>query len=264
MSAELAGVAAESGDVAAWLRELSTAEPVTILSRSRTTDTSIITLPSLERVVRKRWRWPGIAERLKGLGRTTALASTPAEREFTALARTYGADALAFHPQPLGFLVMRSRGLASEAMLILAEVPGSVDLAHFLRGETDMDSRRRALADLARRTAAMHGDGVTDGDFHPRNVLVDTQSWRTWKVDCGRQRVRRRPADRRRVEYDLACLDVGLARFASRSERIRAIDAYLIALDELPDRRSWIARVAALSAQIEPKESSRLPPARNE
>jgi len=253
----------DPSDIEGWLLALHAAEPVTILTRSRTTDTSIVEVPSLGRAVRKRWRWPGVTERLKGVGRTTALASTPAEREFTALERTYGERGIEFHPAPLAAFVERSGGLASGAMLLLTEIEGSVDLAEFLRDERASALRRDVLADLAARIAAMHGDGVTDGDLHPRNVLVDAAGPRTWKVDCGRQRAQRQPASRRRAEYDLACLDVGLARFASAAERTRALAAYLAARGASTELRSWATRVAAMGARLAPKEADRLPPPSN-
>ncbi len=251
----------------AWLHAVADADPISEYTRSRTTDTSIVEVPGLGRAVRKRWRWPGAAERLKGIGRTTALALTPAEREFRALGRTYGDERLAFHPLPLAFLVARRGALARTAMLLLTEIPDTLDLAEFLLEEPAPQRRRQVLADLARRVGAMHADGVTDGDCHPRNVLVDAATGRTWKVDCGRQRARPRPADRRRAEYDLASLDVGLARFASRSERVRALNTYVtVRADGSASRswRSWSERVTALAARIAPHEAPRLPARRDQ
>jgi len=248
----------------AWLHAAANADPISEYTRSRTTDTSIVEVPGLGRAARKRWRWPGTAERLKGIGRTTALALTPAEREFRALGRTYGDERLVFHPGPLAFLVERRGALAHTAMLLLTEIPDTLDLAEFLLAERAPQRRRQVLADLAHRVGAMHADGVTDGDCHPRNVLVDTATARTWKVDCGRQRARPRPAERRRAEYDLACLDVGLARFASRSERARALRTYLAACPSAAASRSWSRRVTALAARIAPHEAQRLPARRDQ
>ena len=134
-----------------------------------------------------------------------------------------------------------------------------------MRGSGRNPSRRRdVLADLAERVAAMHEAGVTDGDCHPRNVLVDAAPCRTWKVDCGRQRAGGRPAIGRRAEYDLACLDVGLTRFASRSERLRALCAYLSARAMRGALREWATRTSAFTARIAPEESRRLPASPNE
>jgi tRNA A-37 threonylcarbamoyl transferase component Bud32 len=256
-------VAGQGPRVGTWLAAVQASESLENLTLARTTDTAIVEVPLLGRVVRKRWRWPGMKERLRGVGRTTALARTPAEREYLALQRRYGPDAVTFHPRPLAVLVERRGALAQAAMLLLTEIPESVDLAEFLRDEAAPARRRAILADLATRMAAMHASGVTDGDCHPRNILIERAATRTWKVDCGRQRVGRPPATGRRAEYDLACLDVGLARFASRSERVRALATYLSARSQRGDLRSWATRVVALRGRIAPEESRRLPPPRD-
>lgn len=243
-----------------WLAEAHDAPPLAALTRSRTTDTAVLAAPGVGRVVRKRWSWPGLEERLKGIGRTTALARTPAEREHAALARTYGPHALRFHPAPLAVRVVREGPFAVRAMLLLAEVPGAVDLATFLRDEPPGPRRRSVLADLARRTRAMHDDGVADGDFHPRNLLVEPGAQRVWKVDCARQRRHHAPLSRRRADHDLACVDVGLARFATRTERLRALRTYLDAPRGDPAVRSRARSLDALRRRLEIDEERRLPP----
>lgn len=252
---------ASLGDTAAseWLADAHDAPPERELTRSRTTDTSLIATPSGGAVVRKRWRWPGLEERLKGLGRTTAFARTPAEREWEALGRTYGASDLRFHPAPLAVRVERRGGFAVRAMLLLEEVPGCVDLATFLRDEDDRERRRRVLHDLATRTRAMHADGVADGDLHPRNLLVERDALRVWKVDCARQRRRAAPLTGRHADHDLACIDVGLARFATRAERLRALRVYLDVGAGAPATRRRAAAILALRARLDATEASRLP-----
>jgi tRNA A-37 threonylcarbamoyl transferase component Bud32 len=246
-----------------WLADAWAADPLRELTRSRTTDTAVIDLAGLGPAVRKRWRWPGVREQLKGVGRTTALARTPAEREFAALGRSYAAHA-PFHPRPLAAWIERGRSLATAAMLLLELVDDAVDLAMFLRDEGDAGRRRAVLADLAAKLAAMHDAGVTDGDCHARNVLVQPAEARTWKVDCGRQRMGRAPATGRRTVYDLACLDVAFERFASDEERARFLERYLAGRGAAPDHGDFSRRLAAFRERIAPEESRRLPPRRDE
>ena len=237
------------------------AAPIRWLTQSRTTDTAVVEVPGWGIVVRKRWRWPGLGERLKGVGRTTALAATPAEREWRALGRTYGAHGLRFHPGPLALRVEREGAFAARAMLLLEAVPAARDLAAYLADERDRASRASVLADLATRVRAMHGDGVADGDLHPRNLLVQGGDLRVWKVDCARQRRHRAPLTGRRADYDLACIDLGLARFASRGERLRALRVYVGGDGGTRDLRAQASRIAAMRRRIDPVEARRLPPA---
>ncbi len=253
---------AANADTASCVAAAHDVEPETVLTRSRTTDTCVIVVAGLGRAVRKRWWWPGTAERIKGLGRTTALARTPAEREFVALGRTYGDDALAFHPTPLAARVERRGGFAVRAMLLMTEIAGAVELALFLRDERDPRRRRDVLLDLAARTAAMHGAGVADGDFHARNLLVQPASARVWKVDCPRQRACTAPLGHRRADLDLACVDVALALFATRAERLRALRHYLGGAP----RREQVRRRARAVGTLRrgsacDRERHRLPPA---
>lgn len=246
--------------VDAVLAAVHDAVPLRWLTRSRTTDTAIVQVPGRGSVVRKRWRWPGFGERLKGVGRTTALAPTPAEREWRALGRSYGSSGLRFHPRPLALRIEREGAFAARAMLLLEEIPDASDLAEYLAGEAHPSSRAAVLRDLASRVRVMHADGVADGDLHPRNLLVQSRDLRVWKVDCARQRVHRAPLTGRRAEYDLACIDVGLARFASRGERVRALRLYLGGRVGGDTVRALAERVDVMRRRIESIEGPRLPP----
>ncbi len=253
-AAALAAGARDPSGVPCALIEAEQADPSRELARSRSTDTALVPVAGVGLVVRKRWRWTRLRERLKGVGRTTALAASPAEREFAALARTYATGA--FHPEPLAFVVARRRGLVASCTLFLTPVPDAIDLATWLRDTHDAALRRRVLADLARRTRAMHDAHVLDGEHHLRNVLVDGA--RTWKVDCpkARELVRLAPP---RAAHDLGCADVGLARFASRAERLRALRAYVGETAPRSTLRAWVERVRRARARVDARESRRLP-----
>jgi hypothetical protein len=80
-------------------------------------------------------------------------------------------------------------------------------------------------------------------------------------VDCARQRVRQAPLTGRHADHDLACVDVGLAVFASRSERLRALRTYLGDAASGEGLRHRAAAVEALHRRLAAEEERRLPSA---
>jgi hypothetical protein len=230
----------------AW-RVVAEAAPLVEFARSRTTQTAVVDMDGIGRVVRKRWTWPRRRDRLKGALRTTWAARSPARREFEALGRLH---ALSFAPTPLGFVERRERGVLRECVLLLEEIADATDLATRLakRGRGDA---AQLLALLARRVRAMHDAGLVDFEMHPRNVLVAPDG-DVLKVDCAKQHRGSRPASAADRARDLAALDVGLVRLATSDERTVFFDAYGAdrRLRDLVDR----AR-----RRIDGRESARLP-----
>lgn len=248
------GMARDAGQAVAALA------PLQILARSRTTETAVVALPGIPRVIRKRWWWPRRRDRAKGLFRTTLAAASPARREYDALLRLRALPGGPFAPAPIGYIEDRTAGVLMSCALLLDEIPGATDLAHWLRDEQDARRRREVLTDLARRTRAMHDAGIVDREMHPRNVLVEPSACRTWKIDVPKQRTGRRPAPRADAVDDLACLDVGLARLATPEERAVFIAAYLGASDDDRTRSALATEVAARRTVQDLREACRLPP----
>ncbi len=224
-----------------------------VLAVSRTTKTAVVQIPGGGAAVRKQWRFPEPRDRLRGAFRTTFLARSPASRAWRAM-RDGGPTG--FHPPALAAFDDRRGGVLHECLLLLTYIPGARDLAIFLRDERDPASRHSVLTDLAVRLRAMHDAGVADGEMHPRNVLV--AEGRTYKVDCARQRRFAGGAPRRRRAHDLACLDVGLLRLASRVERARALRAYA---RDVGDLRPLARRIEHLRRGLAEREERRLPSA---
>jgi tRNA A-37 threonylcarbamoyl transferase component Bud32 len=233
-------------------------EPVAVLASSRTTDTSVVELPALGRVIRKRWRWPTAGDRLRGTFRTTFGAASPAVREFHALERLAGLPSGAFGPRPLAAFEERTAGVLASCTLLLEEVADALDLARFLASERSPLLRRAVLTDLARRLGGMHAAGLVDRDFHPRNVLVVAAAGRTWKIDCPKQTRRSGALGPGAASVDLGALDVGLVRLSSARERARFFARYAAGRDRAA-KRDLCARARRVRERIDVRESRRLP-----
>lgn len=253
---------------------------VRVLACSRTTETAVVDLPGTGHVVRKRWSWPTARDRWRGALRTTFLARSPAERERAALERLRGLRPDPFAPRPLAVSEDRRSGVLLRCTLLLEEIPGAVDLATFLRDSRDAAARAAVLADLGRRTRAMHDAGLRDGEHHPRNVLVGGAPLRTWRIDCAKQRVRREPLRGDAAVADLAAIDVALVRCASDAERRGFVAAWLGGARAAPDGPAapaldaaepsvesaidaTLAHMDRLRAAFDARESRRLPPPRD-
>ncbi|MCG3133542.1 MAG: hypothetical protein HMLKMBBP_00720 [Planctomycetes bacterium] len=228
------------------------------LARSRTTSADLVALPDGRRAVRKLWRWPRAADRAKGAFRTTVAARSPARREYEALLRLASISPPdgPFAPRPLAAAERRNAGVLHACALLLDEVADTVDLATFLVTERRPAARARALEDLARRTAAMHGAGLRDREFHARNVLVERRTGRTWKIDAPKQRAGRGEVAAAGAADDLGQLDVGLALLASPAEREGLFGAYRAARGAAAPSA---AQIEAARKRHHPKESRRLP-----
>jgi hypothetical protein len=136
-----------------------------------------------------------------------------------------------------------------------------------MRDEGNPATRAQVLADLARRVRGMHDAGLADCEMHPRNVVVQPSLHRTWKIDVAKQRGYRGPAPRHAAIDDLACLDVGISRFATAAERRAFLAEY--AANRTPANGTDAATdsdVARLDAEVatrrmahDARESARLP-----
>jgi RIO-like serine/threonine protein kinase len=187
---------------------------------------------------------------VKGALRTTWAARSPAQREFEALARLVVLPAGPFSPEPLAWTEHRVHGVLRACALVLAEAPDATDLATWLTGKPS-GTRTSTLIRLARRVREMHDARLVDFEMHARNVLV-ARDGSVFKVDCAKQRRRRRAlsvADRAR---DLAALDVALTRLASPAERDAFFAAYGVTSPLAAAVRRELARIDA-------RESRRLP-----
>lgn len=238
------------GGAEAW-RTLAERPATHVFARSRTTDTAAVVLDGVGAVVRKRWTWPRRRDRLKGALRTTWAAQSPARREFDALSRLRALPGGPFAPEPLGWMEERTSGVLRACVLLTRAIDGAVDLAAWLVASKSSSRRTRTLTDLARRVRAMHDAGLADFEMHPRNVLVAPDG-ATLKVDCAKQRVRAGAASTADRARDLAALDVGLVRLASREERDAFFGSYGA------DARLAEA-VERARGRIDARESRRLP-----
>jgi hypothetical protein len=222
----------------------------TVFAESRTTRTSLVRIGGAGRVVRKEWTWPRRRDRLKGALRTTWAARSPARREFEALARLAALRGGPFGPEPLAYAEHRVRGVLRACILVTREIAGAVDLARWLASTRPGRRRTAVLARLAQRVREMHDAGLADFEMHPRNVIVAAAD--VWKVDCAKQRRRRRAAPFADRARDLAALDVGLVRLATAAER----DAFLAAYGA---NRALVAAVERRRTTIDAREARRLP-----
>ena len=226
--------------------------PVHVFAASRTTQTCVVELGELGRMVRKHWWWPRRRDRLKGALRTTWAAKSPARREFEALERLRSLPGGPLAPQALGFLEHRSRGVLRACMLLTTEIAGAADLAQWLVTTRSATERSRVLVHLGQRVREMHDAGLADFEMHPRNVLVVPSSGVVMKVDCAKQRLRAGPVAARDRARDLGALDVGLTRLATAAERAQFLRAYGAA-------PSLAAAVERARRRVDAREALRLP-----
>jgi tRNA A-37 threonylcarbamoyl transferase component Bud32 len=115
------------------------------------------------------------------------------------------------------------------AFLLLAALPGTVDLRQYLRDRAGSAPRERYR--FARRLGAalagIHEAGFDHPDLYAKHVLVAPATEQCYFLDWQRSRRRRRLGWRRRAR-DLAALDATLAEeFATGRERLACLRGYL-------------------------------------
>ena len=137
------------------------------LSRSASTETLLLTAPDGRRYVRKRYRFPTLACRLRPALRHTGLPPARVAAEARAL-REFARRGLPA-VRPVAWAVDRDRfGLVRDSWL-LTEAEDAPDLAVLLaRGEPPSLTAVAA----ARSILALHEAGVFHGGLAPRNLLV--------------------------------------------------------------------------------------------
>jgi tRNA A-37 threonylcarbamoyl transferase component Bud32 len=118
---------------------------------------------------------------------------------------------------------------SGRAFLLLADLPGAVDLRQHLRDQRGAapGQRYRFATDLGAAVARAHEAGFDHPDLYAKHVLVDPATGRCSFLDWQRSRWRPRVGWRTRVR-DLAALDATLAEeLATARERLAFLRGYL-------------------------------------
>ncbi len=191
-----------------------------------------------------------------------------AEREWgnARLLRTLGIRTA----EPGAFGEARRRGPVRGASFVVTRaVEGAVPLDDWIRGladpegtspaEVSSQARRRAVREVARLVATVHGAGAYHKDFYACHLLVRPSGvgpafeLRCTLIDLERMRFRVRPF-RRWFVKDLAALEHSIPGGVTRADRIRFLREYLQErTGERPRRgtvRGWIRRVRHKAARI--------------
>jgi hypothetical protein len=158
-------------------------------------------------------------------------------------------------------------GFVSRSFFLTFDVEGAVTAdrrweALRRAGAAGRDGRRVLARALGALYARLHAAGVYHNDLKDVNVLVGgaPAAPDLTLLDLERVAIGTRPvAERRRVK-NLAQLDRTLGRAASRSDRLRALLAYLGPGADRPTRRRWVAAVEGANAhkrRPEPERSVR-------
>ena len=114
------------------------------------------------------------------------------------------------------------------AFLLIADLPGTVDLRQYLRERVGAASgeRYRFARRLGAALAAIHSAGFDHPDLYAKHVLVNPATGQCGFLDW--QRSRRRRLSWRRRAADLAALDATLAEaLATGRERLACLRSYL-------------------------------------
>ena len=227
------------------------------VAKSRTTSTVRAQGEGLGAFYLKRYRFPTLADRVRGLFRGTLFGRCKAEREYENLLRLTGNGLAA--PEPIAWGARRAGLLLGEAFLAASAIPDAERADAFLARTPPLPRRERttAIRAAAAGIAALHKAGYTDGSMALRNLLVarDGTGFKVFKVDCAKGRWRIPPGFP--VVEDLARLDAGAMRLASVRDRLRFLKTYLGG--ELGDRaRHWIEVIARVRTRYEADERVRL------
>jgi tRNA A-37 threonylcarbamoyl transferase component Bud32 len=197
----------------------------------------------------KLYRYRGWRESKGLLGRGTLWGSAPEVAEFRALAALREKGIPAARPVVAASWTRRGRLVAH--VLLTEEVPGTIDLARRLATpgdpvRDDPDTRRAVIRLAGRLLHRMHSEGIVHRDAFARNILVRVgeDEPRIWFVDCRRAGP---PSWRSGTWDDLATLDSDLAGRVPRTDRLRALLAYL---ETGEDRRDAVSRIARRRARL--------------
>lgn len=193
---------------------------------------------------------------VRGFHRNTFLGPSRAKREWINLQRLRRIGIAT--PDPVAIIHLRHWRALRAAAVVTGWIEDAPALDVYLARATPAQ-RRRVLCETARITARMHAAGYTDGDLHPRNLLVrstrDGGTCQVYKIDSPAGRAR---APLRRRRHDLACLEVAGRRLLNRSERLRFFRHYSSAVQTRPLERCWLAAIAKRADELEAKEGPRV------
>jgi tRNA A-37 threonylcarbamoyl transferase component Bud32 len=197
----------------------------------------------------KRYRYDGWGASKGLLGRGTLWGTAPEVAEFKALQglREHGISAV----RPVAAASEARGGRLVAHALVTEHVPGAVDLAKRLATpgdpvREDRAVRRRTAELLGRLLHRMHAEGFVHRDCFARNVLVrvDEDDVRLWLCDCRRGGP---PSWRSGTWHDVAALDGDLRGRMPRTDRLRALAAYL---DEGADPSAAVRKIASLREKV--------------
>ncbi|MCU0722521.1 MAG: lipopolysaccharide kinase InaA family protein [Planctomycetes bacterium] len=224
---------------------------------SRTTSTVRARAEGFGAFYLKRYRFPSLADRLRGTFRGTLFGPCRADREYENLMRLREKGLPV--PEPLAWGARRGLLFRREAFLATRAIDGAERADAFLArlGSLPRKDRSAAVRAAAEAVAALHKAGYTDGTMALRNLLLRKEdgAWKAFKVDCAKGRFRIPPGFA--VVEDLAKLDAGAAPLASVRVRLRFLRDYLGG--KLGDRaREWIRVVSEVRPRFEAGERVRL------
>lgn len=159
------------------------------------------------------------------------LRRSRAQREFDALVTLQ--RKIANPVQPVAWGAARRAGVCMRSLLVTEALPGARNLRDLLgshRHSAEAYAAVAALPELLRQLGRLHADGTQLRDCLLRNVLFDPRAagphcW-AW-IDLPHLRQRGRALTQRERVRDLAKLDKGGILLLSRTERWRALRAYL-------------------------------------
>ena len=200
-------------------RELAEA-PAELFKQHRTGDVARVAArhaPCGVAAIRKRFWYPRLGDRLRGVLRTTALARSRVEGEAQALERF---ARLGLQPPLLLAWGEARRGpFLSDSYIYLREVD-SEPLDRWFAEQHEPEARAVTLATLARFVAALQRASIVDRDLHLRNLLR-TRAGELVKIDSPFARVVPAPFRRRGQRLDRADLERDLVRCLAPDEFAR-------------------------------------------
>jgi tRNA A-37 threonylcarbamoyl transferase component Bud32 len=151
-------------------------------------------------------------------------------------------------PRIVGYGRQRIMGLFLRGAIITEGIPQSIDLQRLFLTRADLWRSRSWLSQVLQLLAGyvrrIHEDGFTHGDLKWRNILTTTtETPRVFFIDCpsgGRKSPLRRGQF---IVKDLAGLDKSMARYLSRTTRLRFFLWYRNRTRLSQEDKALIARV---------------------
>jgi tRNA A-37 threonylcarbamoyl transferase component Bud32 len=161
-------------------------------------------------------------------------------------------------PEVLAAVECRHAGLLRRSFLVTREVAGALtadrrwaEILALSPGAARRAARRALARALGALVGRLHAAGVYHADLKDVNVLVGGAAEEPWCVLLDLERVNVGFVSRRRRVKNLMQLERTLGRCASRSDRLRALAAYLACAEPAADRRvrrEWALAVLRAAA----------------